>query len=131
MFEALLVGERSIEIYKEQIQRRQYEINDINRLIDDCNVKIAEIKQAMLDTMEENGTIEEDVLGFKVVRSLCPKSVIVCDEKLIPDNYITIKIPPIEKRPDKVLIKKLLNAGHEIAGCVLSEDEYKLTIKGK
>ena len=48
------------------------------------------------------------------------KSVEIVNEDLVPDEYCVYKT---ERKPQKMEIKKLLNAGQEVPGCVLVEHE--------
>lgn len=48
------------------------------------------------------------------------KSVEIVNEDLVPDKYCIFKN---ERKPQKTEIKKLLNAGKEVPGCVLVEHE--------
>lgn len=48
------------------------------------------------------------------------KTVEIVNEDLVPDEYCIFKT---DRKPQKMEIKKLLNAGKEVPGCVLVEHE--------
>ncbi len=88
-------------------------------------------RNEIMQEMEQDGLIETEISMFKVRRKKCTQSVVIEDEAAIPGNYIVTKTPKATTAPDKVLIGKLLRAGHEIAGARLSDEKYELEIKGK
>lgn len=99
---------------------------EASALIDESNAlkRRAEVKLNKYGRMEQlvkmvlNGKPKEYKrvkFGFRP-----SKSVEIVNEDLVPDEYCIFKT---ERKPQKTEIKKLLNAGKEVPGCVLVEHE--------
>lgn len=125
-----IIAQRQTEIDKLKGDfRRKSEL--IESIIVECEEAAEQYRQQILDEMEQDGLIETEISMFKVRRKKCVQRVVIEDEAQIPGNYIVTKTPKVTTAPDKVLIGKLLRAGHSIAGTRLSDEKYELEIKGK
>lgn len=134
-FKQLLISENTISERKTQINtlRHDYErkVALLNNIITDEESVAQSYRNLILEEMEQDGLVETEISMFKVRRKKCVQSVVIDDEATIPGNYIITKTPKVTTAPDKVLIGKLLRAGHEITGARLSDEKYELEIKGK
>lgn len=101
-----------IENGKSMIEEIKHKILIFEKAYDRCGEKI---KDAMeLYNFEEIG---DDFRKFKFRNS---KSVDVYDISIIPKEFKTVKI--IEN-PDKIKIKKEIDSGNEVPGCILIENK--------
>ena len=135
MFNDLLINEGEISVRKTEIDKLKQDFERkakiISAIIGEHEEKADLLRSAILSEMEQDGLVETEISMFKVRRKKCVQSVVIEDESVIPGNYIITKTPKVTTAPDKVLIAKLLRAGHEIAGARLSDEKYELEIKGK
>jgi hypothetical protein len=117
-----------IDILRDNFERKS---SIIQNIINDAAKEANAARDAILHEMEETGVVEFTSLGLKIRRKKKMQSVIIENESAIAGNYIITKTSKITTAPDKILIAKLLRAGHEVTGAKLSDEEYELEIKGK
>lgn len=80
--------------------------------------RIDAIKQRLLDAMVLTGTQKIEHPQFTISVAKNPASVVIFDERQVPDAYLTDPKPPAPK-PDKRLIKKAIEEGYEVPGAKL------------
>ena len=89
--------------------------------------KIAKRKEELGLLMETNHLPRITTPEFPIVFKRNPDSVVIDNEKVIPDNVMAVKIT--EKiTPDKNKIKALLQSGTEVPGCHLT-NTIKISFK--
>lgn len=82
---------------------------------------------AYLETQLKNANIQKMRAGIHDVQfNLCPPSVEITDQSLIPKEFIKQEL--VEK-PDKILMHERLKSGEEIPGVKLVTDKKKLKVK--
>ena len=107
----------------------EMEINRLTERLDVERKRVKAIEDNLLKSMLTCGFTTIEAPNFTVSVKQNPEKVDVIDVGLIPKQYMKIpefKVP--ERQPDKVLIKELIHAGIEVAGCRLVR-ESKLVIK--
>ncbi len=77
-----------------------------------------------LNYMSDLGFKNIKTLDVTISRRFVPPSVMIIDEKQIPDAYMRIK-----KEPNKVIIKEALAHGDFVPGAALSNGSETLTVK--
>lgn len=78
----------------------------------------AAIKQRLLDAMVFANVQKVEHPQFTISVQKNPSSVDVFDERQIPADYMTDPKPP-EPKPNKTLIKKAIQDGHDVPGAKL------------
>ena len=111
--------EPDISIIDEEIKRLQQMKKNIN-------VKAENLKEYLRHNMEANGINKIECPIFSITLKRAAELVKIIDDKLIPDEYVTIKTTC---HPDKARILKALKNGEQIKGAELSSAKPALQIK--
>ena len=118
--DALVKLKLEIEPVKIKYDGLMKEVSIIEALIQDTKVLLDEEVRGG-DASAYFDKFERD--GVKVSCRKLPSSVIVDDVDKLPDSFIRLK-----READKATIKKHLEAGDDVAGARLSEEEYRLVV---
>ena len=103
----------------------QLEIDRLRERQEYFKARSERLKKYLLDNMIACNIEKIDLPVFTIKTRLCPESVSVRDDWVIPEQYY---IEKIEKRLDKERIRRELKAGVIIDGCELARN-IKLEIK--
>jgi hypothetical protein len=88
--------------------------------------KIAWLKNYLRENMTASGINKIECPLFSVTMRKPSKTVVVDDEDLVPDDYMSVKVVTA---PDKKAIAAALKEGEEIPGCRLAEGQAGIIIK--
>ena len=83
------------------------------------------VEQYLTEACERTGTESIKGIYANISFKTNPPKVVLDDESLIPEEYITIKT---ERKPNLTAIKEAIKSGKEVAGAHL-EQERKIQIK--
>lgn len=89
--------------------------------------KVLEIKSWLLKNMQLCGITKIECPAFSITLKNNPLKVIIDNEKIIPDEFLTVPELP-EPSPNKAMIAASFKSGSEVAGCHM-EPSQRIEIK--
>ncbi|MBU9534602.1 siphovirus Gp157 family protein [Burkholderia multivorans] len=115
---------RNLEATAEQIKTAEKAMAERRKVFE---ARAARIRQYVMDTMIFAGIQKIECPLFKIAIRDNPPSVVIDDEKQIPQAYLTDPLPP-PRAPDKKLIAQAIKDGHEVPGAHLERGQ-RLEVK--
>jgi len=115
---------RNLEATAEQIKAAEKAMAERRKAYE---ARATRIKQYVMDSMIFAGITKIECPLFKIAIRDNPPSVVIDDEKQIPQSYLTDPLPP-PPAPDKKLIAQAIKDGCEVPGAHLERGQ-RLEVK--
>lgn len=100
--------------------------NDIDLQIRKTKSEVEQLEAVLTQEMMNDGCVEQDVGNFCLRLRKKPARLEIYDDDAVPDEFMREKVV---RSPDKMAIKKWVQAGNATNFAKLVDDEYSLQMK--
>lgn len=112
--------DKEVHRFIKEKDKLKKDLESYRRVAEYSRNELAKVEKKLFDLMQEYGVVNTVADGWRVQIKKRPKSIIIEDESLLPDDVFKVT-----KQPSKTEIKKRIQAGHYIQGAKIeSAGEY-------